>query len=59
MSNQQFYSYWANVIDQMPDDILEETVRMLNSRQQIGIQGILRNELMYRNQTEIIMDNED
>jgi len=59
MSNQQFYSYWANVIDQMPDDILEETVRMLNSRQQIGIQGMLRNELMYRNQTEIIMDNED
>jgi len=59
MSNQQFYSYWANVIDQMPDDILEETVRMINSRQQIGIQGMLRNELMYRNQTEIIMDNED
>ena len=59
MDNQQFYSYWANVIDQMPDDILEETVRMLNSRQQIGIQGMLRNELRYRNQTEIIMDNED
>jgi hypothetical protein len=59
MSNQQFYSYWATVIDQMPDDILEETVRMINSRQQIGIQGMLRNELMYRNQTEIIMDNED
>jgi len=59
MSNQQFYSYWANVIDQMPDDILEETVRMINSRQQIGIQEMLRNELMYRNQTEIIMDNED
>jgi len=59
MSNQQFYSYWANVIDQMPDDILEETVRMINSRQQIGIQEMLRNELRYRNQTEIIMDNED
>jgi hypothetical protein len=59
MSNQQFYSYWANVIDQMPDDILEETVRMINSRQQIGIQEMLRNELGYRNQTEIIMDNED
>ena len=59
MDNQQFYSYWANVIDQMPDDILEETVRMLNSRQQNGIQGMLRNELRYRNQTEIIMDNED
>jgi len=58
MSNQQFYSYWANVIDQMPDDILEETVRMINSRQQIGIQEMLRNELRYRNQTEIIMDNE-
>ena len=58
MDNQQFYSYWANVIDQMPDDILEETVRMLNSRQQIGIQEMLRNELRYRNQTEIIMDNE-
>ena len=59
MSNQQFYSYWANVIDQMPDDILEETVRMINSRQQIGIQEMLRNELRYRNQTEVIMDNED
>jgi len=59
MDNQQFYSYWANVIDQMPDDILEETVRMINSRQQIGIQEMLRNELRYRNQTEIIMDNED
>jgi len=59
MSNQQFYSYWANVIDQMPDDILEETVRMINSQQQIGIQEMLRNELRYRNQTEIIMDNED
>lgn len=59
MDNQQFYSYWANVIDQMPDDILEETVRMINSRQQIGIQEMLRNELGYRNQTEIIMDNED
>ena len=58
MDNQQFYSYWANVIDQMPDDILEETVRMINSRQQIGIQEMLRNELRYRNQTEIIMDNE-
>ena len=58
MSNQQFYSYWANVIDQMPDDILDETVRMINSRQQIGIQEMLRNELGYRNQTEIIMDYE-
>jgi len=59
MNNQQFYSYWANVIDQMPDDILEETVRIINSRQQIRIQEMLRNELRYRNQTEIIMDNED
>jgi len=57
MSNQQFYSYWANVIDQMPDDILAETVRMINSRQQIGIQEMLRNELGYRNQTEIILDD--
>ena len=59
MSNQQFYSYWADVIDQMPDDILEETVRMINSRQQIGIQEMLRNELRYRIQMEVIMDNED
>lgn len=42
----------------MPDDILAETVRMINSRQQIGIQEMLRNELGYRNQTEIIMDYE-
>jgi hypothetical protein len=59
MTNQQFYSYWADVIDQMPNDILEETVRMINSRQQIGIQEMLRNELRYRNQMEFIMDNED
>jgi hypothetical protein len=50
--------YWANIIDNMPDDVLAATVSMIESRD-ILINDWIRDEHDYRQGMAIIMDEDN
>jgi hypothetical protein len=50
--------YWANIIDNMPDDVLAVTVSMIKSRD-ILINDWIRDEHAYRQDMAIIMDEDN
>jgi hypothetical protein len=50
--------YWANIIDNMPDDVLAATVSMIKSRD-ILINDWIRDEHDYRQDMAIIMDEDN
>ncbi len=50
--------YWANIIDNMPDDVLAATVSMIKTRD-ILINDWIRDEHDYRQDMAIIMDETD
>ena len=50
--------YWANIIDNMPDDVLAVTVSMIKTRD-ILINDWIRDEHDYRQGMAIIMDEDN
>jgi hypothetical protein len=50
--------YWANIIDNMPDDVLAATVSMIKTRD-ILINDWIRDEHDYRQGMAIIMDEDN
>ena len=50
--------YWADIIDNMPDDVLAATVSMINSSDLL-INDWIRDEHDYRQGMAIIMDETD
>ena len=58
MTDMQLYrKYWAEIIDNMPDEVLAATVQVINSH--ASLNEWLRNEFAYRLGDELIMDDED
>ena len=58
MTDKELYrKYWDELINNMPDDILAATVRVINS--EASLHEWLRNEFGYRLGNELAMDNED
>jgi hypothetical protein len=50
--------YWANIIDNMPDDVLAATVSMIKTRD-ILINDWIRDEHDYRQGMSIILDEDN